>query len=293
MSYSIVDILNYTLEDLDKFLSQFPTDPSIYLTLGEKRYMTVYYLHQHNLVDPNDMIYIQNPSFQQEILKDDFNFENFKKTPSLEVTFKDALVRNNNKNFDDEQLVFLRSLFTTPVEYLENSSSLKDDLDFIDDTVLLDKINKITTLSDEDIDKKYQLLAKWIFAQINPNMSYIQIFTYFHPTSRMLSYLGQHPSSSLFDSIIDKNKYHPEALVLLYNVCIDMISNNEKYDNLFEFDIIKDENMREKIKYLISSWEEIFLETKTYNKTSPDYFSFADVFFDIEHIFDEIWANGE
>ena len=79
MSYSINNILNYTLEDLDKFLSQFPTDPSIYLTLGEKRYMTVYYLHQHNLVDPNDMIYIQNPSFQQEILKDDFNFENFKK----------------------------------------------------------------------------------------------------------------------------------------------------------------------------------------------------------------------
>ena len=80
MFYSIVDILNYTLEDLDKFLSQFPTDPSLYLTLGEKRYMTAYYLHEHNLVDPNDMIYIQNPSFQQEILKDDFNFENFKKT---------------------------------------------------------------------------------------------------------------------------------------------------------------------------------------------------------------------
>lgn len=204
------------------------------------------------------------------------------------MSFKETLIQEvakQNKNFSPEQLQFLVALFAGPVEIMENNIVVRDNIDFIDDTILLPKLRKITTLSPADISHKYEILAKWIIIQISPNMPYIKLYNYFVPDSVMTPYMTNRSDNTyrkLFDSLVDKSRYNPEALTVLYNVCVSMIKG--KNNSIFGFFLKTNSSDNEKMEYLISKWESLF---------DSEYFSFSTVVFTIQEFLEDHLVSDE
>ena len=67
MSISLKNIFGYSEDELNNYI-KLSKDNTIYPTVGEKRYMVVYYLNKEGRLSLEDIELIENPSFQNIII---------------------------------------------------------------------------------------------------------------------------------------------------------------------------------------------------------------------------------